>query len=336
MTAPATLITTIKRLIPPLSGALHKGQAGRIGVVGGSEDYTGAPYFAAISGLKLGADLSHVFCEKHAGTVIKTYSPDLMVHPYLRNTDSLGHPPSSPEGKKIITDQIERVASTLSRLHVLVVGPGLSRDEVMGEMTRQIVERAREEGLPLVIDADGLLLIQSDPELIKGYTLAVLTPNVNEFKKLCESQNVKFDGDHKDTAAQNLSKALGNVTILQKGPTDIISNGKEVIKCDTEGSPRRCGGQGDLLSGACAAFLAWGKNYEAKAWDHPPNPDLDTDFQTRLPLLAAWAASHTARLCSKRAFEERGRSVTTGDMVDVIGGVFGEVWEGEGVVRSQL
>ena len=45
--------------------------------------YLGAPYFAAISALKVGADLVHVFCEKEAGTVIKTYSPELIVHPVL-------------------------------------------------------------------------------------------------------------------------------------------------------------------------------------------------------------------------------------------------------------
>ena len=43
--------------------------------------YTGAPYFAAISALKAGADLVHVFCEREAGQVIKSYSPELIVHP---------------------------------------------------------------------------------------------------------------------------------------------------------------------------------------------------------------------------------------------------------------
>ena len=43
--------------------------------------YTGAPYFAAISALKAGADLVHVFCERDAGQVIKSYSPELIVHP---------------------------------------------------------------------------------------------------------------------------------------------------------------------------------------------------------------------------------------------------------------
>ena len=50
---------------------------------GGCAQYTGAPYFAAISALKTGADMVHVFCEAGAGTVIKGYSPELMVHPVM-------------------------------------------------------------------------------------------------------------------------------------------------------------------------------------------------------------------------------------------------------------
>lgn len=39
-----------------------------------------------------------------------------------------------------------------------------------------------------------------------------------------------------------------------------------VLQCDIEGGLKRMGGQGDILSGAIAAFLAWGKAYEEKLW----------------------------------------------------------------------
>lgn len=47
------MIKAVKECIPPLDGSSYKGQAGRIGVVGGSLEYTGAPYFAGISALKV-------------------------------------------------------------------------------------------------------------------------------------------------------------------------------------------------------------------------------------------------------------------------------------------
>ncbi|XP_073877520.1 ATP-dependent (S)-NAD(P)H-hydrate dehydratase isoform X16 [Macaca fascicularis] len=104
----------VRNIIPPLSSTKHKGQDGRIGVVGGCQEYTGAPYFAAISALKVGADLSHVFCASAAAPVIKAYSPELIVHPVL----------DSPSA-------VDEVEKWLPRLHALVVGPGLGRDDVL-------------------------------------------------------------------------------------------------------------------------------------------------------------------------------------------------------------
>ena len=63
--------------------------AGKIAVLGGCREYTGAPFFAAISALKIGSDLAHIFCTKGAGTVIKTYSPELIVHPVLEESYEL-------------------------------------------------------------------------------------------------------------------------------------------------------------------------------------------------------------------------------------------------------
>ena len=82
--SPSPLLATLRLLVPALTAERYKGQAGKIAVVGGCADYTGAPYYAAISALKLGADLSHVFCSDAAATAIKSYSPELIVHGCLK------------------------------------------------------------------------------------------------------------------------------------------------------------------------------------------------------------------------------------------------------------
>ena len=69
-------------VVPPLDASNHKGTMGRVGVVGGSKDYCGAPYYAAVSALKFGADLSWVYCSQEAAIPIKSYSPELMVTPF--------------------------------------------------------------------------------------------------------------------------------------------------------------------------------------------------------------------------------------------------------------
>jgi hypothetical protein len=82
----------ILRGIPLLTNSLSKGQNGRIAVVGGSKDYTGAPFYAASAALQFGADLASVFCAEEAAIPIKCYSPELMVSPYYRDA-SLPHGP---------------------------------------------------------------------------------------------------------------------------------------------------------------------------------------------------------------------------------------------------
>ncbi|XP_037656598.1 ATP-dependent (S)-NAD(P)H-hydrate dehydratase isoform X3 [Choloepus didactylus] len=231
----------VRNIIPPLNTKKHKGQDGRIGIVGGCQEYTGAPYFAAISALKVGADLSHVFCTKEAAPVIKSYSPELIVHPVL----------DSPNA-------VHDVENWLPRLHTLVIGPGLGRDDALLENVKGILEKSKDKGIPVVIDADGLWLIAQQPSLIQGYQKAILTPNYMEFSRLYEAV-LRDPVDSSDNlgSVMRLSQALGNLTVVQKGERDVISDGEKVLVCSQEGSSRRCGGQGDLLSGSLGVLVHW-------------------------------------------------------------------------------
>lgn len=83
-------------------------------------------------------------------------------------------------------ESIDSIVSIFPRLHAVVIGPGLSRNRTLLNVANSVITSARQHQLPMVIDADGLFCIQSSPELVQGYSLAMLTPNVNEFKRLCE------------------------------------------------------------------------------------------------------------------------------------------------------
>ncbi|KAJ7091449.1 Ribokinase-like protein [Mycena belliarum] len=323
-----SILTQVKQLIPPLDGSLHKGQSGRVGVLGGALDYTGAPYFAAISALRFGADLSHVICSPTAASAIKAYSPDLIVHPILRAD-------ASPEQ---VSPELK---SLLARLHVLVIGPGLGREPYMQAFAKLALSLARAQGMFVVLDADALWMVGQDVALIKGYRRAVVTPNVAEFARL--SDQVGIDpGAPADQRAGLLSRALGGVTVLQKGATDIISvdttgdaadlearlpgadpakeKAQETVEVDVEGGLKRCGGQGDVLSGTVGALLAWAKCYEDGVFGDKSIP------ASRYPLLAAAGASIVTRTASRRAFFKEGRGVVTQDMLPEIGKSFAEVF----------
>jgi len=135
---------------------------------------------------------------------------------------------------------------------------------------------------------------------------------------------------------------LGGVAILEKGEFDIIAvntegaesreaheaskislheaEQKEVVIVSTRGGMKRCGGQGDILSGGVGAFLAWAKCYESGAFGDNTIP------VSRMPILAAVGASMVTRTTSRLAFEKEGRAVVTQDMLKEIGGAFAEVF----------
>jgi ATP-dependent NAD(P)H-hydrate dehydratase len=134
----------------------------------------------------------------------------------------------------------------------------------------------------IILDADALVLVGEDPEIIKGYRRAVITPNINEFNRLLSALGIDRNAKE-DQKAALVSKALGGVTVLQKGASDLIAVDTtagdleksqirtedplseslvEIVKVDVAGGLKRCGGQGDILSGLVGTVLAWGKNYE--------------------------------------------------------------------------
>lgn len=282
-------IKRARAVVPKLTDNRHKGQAGRIGVIGGSLEYTGAPYFAAIAALKFGADLAHVFCMKEAAPVIKSYSPELIVHPLL---DS-----SNP---------IESIRPWLDRLHVVVIGPGLGRDEKVLSIVAQLIQICKSLQKPMVIDADGLYLLSQDIDVIKDAANVILTPNAMEFERLFGANGIDFE--------QKIQRVGSDgKTVLVKGATDKIFSGA----CTSEfleisgGSGRRCGGQGDLLSGTIATMFCWaiqqGNEEPAK--------------------LACYAASHFVKELNVSAFRDKGRSMIASDMIEHIHSVFRYTFE---------
>ena len=174
-------------------------------------------------------------------------------------------------------------------------------------------------------------------EVTKAFKNVVITPNIVEFDRLCEQfqdQNIpKKDeslkalqvevyksilgqavqvGDdseenwHKIAArAIALSRALNNVMVLQKGLVDVITNGDHTFLVAVEGAAKRCGGQGDVLAGTIGTFL----NYKYQS--------EDADSQINPQLLSLVFASMTTRQAAHIAFQSKGHSLVTPDVIDL-------------------
>lgn len=323
----ADLIRLTKNIIPPLLPSYYKGQCGRIAVIGGCEDYTGAPFFSAHAAATLGCDLTHVVCESSAATVIKSYSPDLMVHPYLRDSNYLkkyANLSKSVDPKDYIkANVIPKVNTILDRIQVVVVGPGFGRDPVMLMTLQYILEEIKSRNLPVILDADALYLVSQKPDVIKGYANAILTPNVVEYRRICNAVNIKNPDNLKEV--HELSKAL-NVTVFQKGKDDIIVNGDGEIIESEQGSNKRVGGQGDSLTGMISTLLAWGTSaYKNHIWPESKTsvPQLKDD---EIRMLACFGGSLLTKVSARKAFAQYGRSMQTSDLHKYIKEAYDEVF----------
>ncbi|KAG0309839.1 hypothetical protein BGZ98_005379 [Dissophora globulifera] len=292
-----------RSLVPPVSSNLHKGQGGRVGIIGGSSE--------------CGADLCHIICDEDAATAIKSYSPDLIVHPYIK-IRATSETQEKTKSTSMWAQTFDDIGKLLPRIHVLVVGPGLSRDKGMLQSAKHAIEKAKELDIPIVIDADGLFLIQNDPELIHGYAKAVLTPNLVEFKRLCSVKGINADEhDVEEPAVQKLAKAFGGVVIVQKGSLDAISDGTTVYAVTNEGGLKRSGGQGDVLTGLIATSLAWGVGYEKEVWSHSHSVPKE-----KVAIVACFGACAINRECSRLAFVKHRRAMQASDVLAEIGPFF--------------
>ncbi|WP_456396759.1 NAD(P)H-hydrate dehydratase [Thermococcus sp.] len=213
----------------------HKGQNGKLLIIGGSENYFGAPYLASKAASYI-VDLVYlVMPEYSAGRIT---DPDLILRPV--------------EGKNFAEEHLEDVLKLAEKVNAVVIGPGIGLAEETREFVREFIRRCEK---PLVMDADGLKALAEDLSVLKGKTF-VLTPHGGEFKVLF---GVKPEGSLGEKAELVREKAgeIGGV-ILLKGSYDVISDGK-ILKYNRTGNRgMTTGGTGDVLAGIVGSLLALG------------------------------------------------------------------------------
>lgn len=271
----------------------RKGDNGRFGVVGGSFEYTGAPFYCGMSILlgysqfflnKIrGADLSHIYCTKEAAIPIKSYSPDIIVHPQI------------PLKTKKLENPYEDLIPWLDRMDGFVIGPGLGRDYDESQMDA-IINNIK--GKFIVGDADFFWMLtqylKANPDLklkdvfdkqTESQNTLILTPNHLELTRIYKYMlNSELSQEDIDNQMNILEKASGvhctgfrieSDAFLQKTKLkllyDQIQNNPRVIffikgKCDMIfnsqyfsvikgiGVNKRCGGQGDIIAGLSCLY----------------------------------------------------------------------------------
>lgn len=234
----------------------HKGNNGKVLIVGGSKDYHGAPAISAKAAIATGADLTYIYTPKSAALAIKSLSEDFIVKEAKNDYLSL--------------DDLEDILELVSKVDAVLLGPGSSQNEETAKLFNVLAMKIDK---PLVLDADALKLV--DLSLISKKEDLIITPHLSEFKsffrniisnedlsnfertiKLDDKDNLDFRKvNDKIDSLQRVTKKIKGSIIL-KGKYDFIFNGNK-LKINRTGNPgMTVGGTGDALAGICLSLLS--------------------------------------------------------------------------------
>jgi NAD(P)H-hydrate epimerase len=229
----------------PRKAESHKGDHGRILVVGGSDVYSGAPALAGMAALRTGADLATILAPSIVAPSIRSYSPNLMVQ--------------GLESPILNIESVDTVLDVAMKNDVVALGPGLGMADGTKAAFKEIAEALASLSKPLVIDADGLKALSTTGQIFEAEN-TILTPHWGELQVLLKrkSKGVPND-DARLELAQEAASKYGAVVLL-KGAIDIVASPDGNFKFNKTGTPAMTvGGTGDVLTGIAAAFLSRGK-----------------------------------------------------------------------------
>jgi len=223
--------------IPARMASAHKRMNGTVCVVGGSRLYHGAPYLCASGAMRTGVDLVYVAVPAIISGPIRSLSPDLIVVPL-------------PDGR-LTRGNVSKIVAWVRDVDCFAVGPGLgaqSPDDIAAA-----VNRLKGESKGVVVDADALRPSVLAP--LKN-ARAVVTPHAGEFERLFSTKLPSETEARARLAAEKAKEA--EVTVLLKGPTDVITDGERVALNTVHSPAMTVGGTGDVLTGITAALLSKG------------------------------------------------------------------------------
>lgn len=220
---------------PIPAAATHKGQNGRVLVVGGGP-YTGAPALAALAAYRIGADLAFVACPEKIRGIVASYSPNLITVPL--------------QGDHLMYDHVDPLLSLCEQVDAVLIGPGLGDSADTLKAVRTLVANCPR---PLVLDADALKALAGHLELLNEGS-GVLTPHHRELEVLL-GRELPNDLDAHRKAALEVVKGT-KWTMLVKGPVDLVTDGEQVKLNRTGNAAMSVGGTGDVLAGMTAGLLA--------------------------------------------------------------------------------
>ena len=231
---------TVKSFIPARKALSRKGDNGKVLVLGGNYLYHGAPILSSIAALRTGADLVYTCVPKINVMATRSFSPNLIVVPLV--------------DVKLTRGSVQKLLGIIPKdLDSATIGMGLGIQdrEALKILVNSLLDRA------VMISLDASSLVPEIIPIIKDKKV-IVTPHAGEFRRLFGE--LPPDGVKQRTALVEKYARENGITILLKGPTDVISDGKQTYLNPKNLAAMTVGGTGDVLSGVVAEMLCKNKD----------------------------------------------------------------------------
>jgi len=240
---------SLAQLLPRRRRNTHKGESGRVLVVGGGPGMSGAARLAAEAALYSGAGLVTVATHPEHTALINAARPELIVYGVS----------SADELRRLI-----RAAD------VVAIGPGLGRSDWARRLMATVMES---DSRKRILDADALNLLAQDAVKDNNW---ILTPHPGEAATLLESTSSAIQ-QNRFGSADEIVNRYGGICVL-KGAGTVVVDGHSRLVCDCGNPALSTAGSGDLLTGVIASFLSQGLTLidaaTAAVWVHGHAADL--------------------------------------------------------------
>ena len=220
--------------------ASHKGDNGRVLVIGGSLDYVGAVLLAGVASLRAGADQVVIAAPEKVALTVNSFAPDIITKKFA--------------GDCFAEKDADEVIAMSGSFDAVLMGNGIGLQEGTQKFAARICEGI--EG-PKVIDADAIKVIS-----LKKIKNAIMTPHQKELQLLLENSGLHDIGQEEnfEKKMKRLKEFAGSNVFLIKGKYDAIVSKDKMSYNKTGNEGMTKGGTGDVLAGITAAMLAQEKD----------------------------------------------------------------------------
>ncbi|MDR1494375.1 MAG: NAD(P)H-hydrate dehydratase [Planctomycetaceae bacterium] len=247
----------------------HKGDFGRVLLVGGSVGMSGAIAASGRAAILTGSGLVKIAVPTSILPIVASFALEIMTSPLPENRSG-----------KIAATAYEKILSLSEQADVVVLGPGLGRSAGLDALVFRLNREIRK---PMLLDADALNAIASHgleratdafAAILSSGISRILTPHPGEFSRLNQNNFAPRETRQRVEAAENFlqriqnsaknrrqlsSSASGELTLVLKGAETVVTDGRQTF-VNTSGNPGMAtAGSGDVLAGIIASLI--GQNF---------------------------------------------------------------------------